>query len=56
LIYFAEPVRFQIMYPVSSWISHLARTVGLPVGSTEMLLTPNSTIAAFFGLRSRTAG
>jgi hypothetical protein len=44
LIYLVEPMRFQIVYPVSLWASHLAHVLGVSTGNNEILLSPSNTI------------
>jgi hypothetical protein len=45
LSYLAEPARFQVAHPISSWASHFAHALGSPAADNEMLLAPSDAFA-----------
>ena len=46
LIYLVEPLRFQTVYPMSSWASHLTHVFGLSSEDDETVLAPSDAIGA----------
>jgi hypothetical protein len=44
--YLAEPLRFQVAYPIDSWVNHLVHTLGSPAADADVLLAPSDAIAA----------
>ncbi len=56
LLYFTEPLRFQVVHPISSWASRLAQMLGLSREDNEMLLAPSDAIETSAQPQSELAG